>query len=372
MPLTHQKYWLYLLAAMPYSYHTFAQQNNDPTGPTTSVVQPSPVVSSILNAIPNSIEAMPSVLPEQSDIRIVPPQQETMDDSWTDIKHHRFRQSLRKRAQQINSWFGDEDPNKPAKASIRVMLDSSWNKYDEFEVKPRIRGKIKLPALEKKLSLVFGDDTLDDELRNNVAITNANPSNTSNKVFDKDRSKSDNNSVAFRWSDWLKTDLFETDFDVGIRSGDDIYGRLKISKDWALPNYFFTRAEQIYRYGTDSEHYLRTNLEVRHQVPNKAFLANQLNFIYSDQDKDVGVHWEDRLFRQHAFFHDNMFSYGIYTGGHIKDTNANLNNYGPFVSWRQPFLRDWFYVQSDLNYFNDRDLNRDHALSAFLRLEAIF
>ena len=46
---------------------------------------------------------------------------------------------------------------------------------------------------------------------------------------------------------------FETDADLGVRSGDDIYVRLKASRDWQLRNDFKFYAEQIYRYGIDSE-----------------------------------------------------------------------------------------------------------------------
>lgn len=340
--------------------------------PPTEEEQDGSTMSSVLNALPNAIEAMPTILPEESNHKIVPPQEETRDDSMVDRKHNKFRNSLHKRAVQINRWFGEDDPNRPATASIRVMMDTYWNTYDDFEVKPRVRGRIKLPALERKLSLVFGDDTLDDELKNNVAITNANPSGDTTKTFDRDRAKKDNNSVALRWSDWFKTRLFETDFDVGLRSGDDIFGRLKISREWALKNNFYTRAEQVYRYGSKSENYLRTNLEIRQQRPNKPFLSDQFNITYADNNKYAGTSWENRLFRQHSFFHDNTFSYGLYTGGHTKNNASTVNNYGPFVSWRQPVLRDWFFVQSDLNYFNDEDLNRDHNVSVFLRLEALF
>ena len=46
---------------------------------------------------------------------------------------------------------------------------------------------------------------------------------------------------------------FETDADLGLRSGDDVYLRLKASKDWQLENDFSFHAEQIYRYGIDSK-----------------------------------------------------------------------------------------------------------------------
>jgi hypothetical protein len=68
-----------------------------------------------------------------------------------------------------------------------------------------------------------------------------------------------------------KNYLFETDADLGIRSGDDIYVRLKAKRAWPLRNDFSFYAEQIYRYGIDSKNYLRTNLEPTHARPNEAF-----------------------------------------------------------------------------------------------------
>ncbi|RYY78204.1 MAG: hypothetical protein EOO69_11740 [Moraxellaceae bacterium] len=327
----------------------------------------------ILSAIPEAIDAMPTVLPAESQDTIVASQQETKDKTWADQRHERFKQYLQHQAHRMDNWFGEPDPEKPAKASIRILADTTWNEYDNIEIKPRIRGKVKLPTLEKRFSLVFGDDSLDDELRGNVAITNPNASVEPKKKLDQDATKRENNSIALRFSDWMKTDLFDTDFDVGLRDGaSDVYGRVKISRNWTLQDDFTTRAEQVYRYGSSSQNYARTNLEIRHHRPDQPFIADQASITYADEDKDVGVRWENRLFRQHTFFHDNTFSYGLYTGGHAKDKDFQLNGYGPFVSWRQPFLRDWFFIQSDINYYNDKDLDRDHYLSTFLRFEAVF
>lgn len=327
----------------------------------------------MLSVIPETIDALPTILPAESQDKIVASQEETKDKTWADKRHEHFRQSLQRQAHRMDDWFGEPDPDKPARASIRVMADTTWNKYDDIEVKPRIRGKIKLPTLEKRFSLVFGDDSLDDELRGNVAITNPNAAAEPKKTLDQEAAKRENNSFAVRFSDWMKTDLFDTDFDVGLRDGaEDVYGRVKISRDWTLPDNFTTRAEQVYRYGSNSQNYARTNLEIRHHRDGEPFIADQASITYADEDKDVGVRWENRLFRQHSFFHDNTFSYGLYTGGRAKDKDVHLNGYGPFVSWRQPFLRDWFYVQTDVNYYNDKDLDRNHYLSSFLRLEAVF
>jgi len=326
---------------------------------------------SFLDYIPRFIDSTPTFLPEQSSEPIVPSTHETEENTWVDRKQKGIRHWTNRTANKIDNWFGDPDENEPARATLRVIVDNSWNKYDEYEVKPRIRGRIKLPTLERKLSVVFGDDSLDNELNGNVAITNENPGNAPDRRLDRSRTRENNSSLALRWSELSKKLPFETDLDLGIRSGDDIYVRVKASRDWALHNDFSFHAEQIYRYGIDSENYLRTNLELTHARPNQPFLSNQFSLIYADEQDD-DLRWNNYSFRQHQFFNAHRFSYGLYTGGYMNDNNLRLNTWGPYASWRQPFLREWFFVQTDVNYLNDHREDRSHYLGAAVRLEAIF
>ncbi|CAI3115758.1 hypothetical protein MWMV8_MWMV8_02979 [Acinetobacter calcoaceticus] len=325
----------------------------------------------LLDQIPRWVDAAPTIFPEQSNQPIVPPTEQTEDQTWVDRKQKNIRNWADRTSEKIDNWFGEVDPQKPATATIRVMVDNYWNEYDNFEIKPRIRGKIKLPTLEKRLSVVFGDDSLDNEFDNSPANINQNPNQDSNKKLDGKQTRDDNSSIALRWSNFSKRLPFETDADLGIRSGDDIYVRLKASRDWQLRNDFKFYAEQIYRYGIDSENYLRTNLELTHARPNQPFLSNQFSLTYAD-DQDDDLAWENRTFREHSFFANNRFNYGIYTSGYYNDSDLRLNSWGPFVSWRQPVLREWFFVQGDVNYFNDHREDRNHFVSTFLRLEALF
>ncbi|WP_336040207.1 hypothetical protein [Acinetobacter calcoaceticus] len=325
----------------------------------------------LLDQIPRWVDATPTIFPEQSNQPIVPPTEQTEDQTWVDRKQKNIRHWADRTSKKIDNWFGEVDPQKPATATIRVMVDNYWNEYDNFEIKPRIRGRIKLPTLEKRLSVVFGDDSLDNEFDNSPANINQNPNQDSNKKLDGKQTRDDNSSIALRWSNFSKRLPFETDADLGIRSGDDIYVRLKASRDWQLRNDFKFYAEQIYRYGIDSENYLRTNLELTHARPNQPFLSNQFSLTYAD-DQDDDLAWENRTFREHSFFANNRFNYGIYTSGYYNDSDLRLNSWGPFVSWRQPVLREWFFVQGDVNYFNDQREDRNHFVSTFLRLEALF
>ncbi len=347
-------------------------QETAPTSAPYTIEQAPDQEGSLFYTIPRWIDSTPTVLPEQSDEQIVPSTVVTENQTWIDRKQKQIRNWADDTSQDIDGWFGDRNTDDPASATLRVLIDNRWNKYDEYDVKPRIRGKIRLPNLEKRLSLVFGDDSLDNELSNSVAITNENPPSPDNdKAYDRRQNRDANSSFALRWSDISRRLPFETDFDIGLRSGDDIYLRLKAKKDWTLENDFFFHAEQIYRYGIDSENYLRTNLELTHARPDAAFLSDQFSLTYADVQKD-DLNWDNYAFRQHQFFQGNTFNYGLYTGGYLDNSDLHLNSWGPFVSWRQPLWREWFYVQTDLNYYNDDRADRDHYFSTMLRLEALF
>ncbi|WP_373869219.1 hypothetical protein [Acinetobacter soli] len=350
---------------------------SNPDIPPTSVAYPVELrqlnqsnEKNLLDYIPAWVDAMPTMLPKESDQVMVPSVNETENKTWVDHKQKQIRDWADHTSVKIDDWFGDIDPNKPANATLRVMLDNYWDKYNGFEVKPRIRGKIKLPTLERRFSVVFGDESLDNEFENNIANTNIEP-NADNKRLDTRQTRDNNSSIALRWSDFAKKLPFETDADLGIRSGDDIYVRLKAKRAWVLRNDFSFYAEQIYRYGIDSKNYFRTNLELTHARPNEAFLSNQFSLTHADEQEDDWW-WDNRLFRQHQFFANQRFNYGIYMGGYYNDNDLRLNSWGPFMSWRQPVWREWFYVQGDLNYLNDHREDRSHYLSTFVRLEAIF
>lgn len=360
---TFKKQWILSVIFLCYAPYLAAAEQ--------AKTKPSTAHGDLLDVIPKIIDATPTVLPAESQHRIVPSTKDTQDHSWIDQKQRGMSYWIDRSSEKIDDWFGQPDLSNPASATLRVILDTRWDRYEDIEVRPRIRGKIELPTLEKKLSVVFGDDSLDNELDSNIAITNENPGIDQDKHYDSSRNRKDNGSIALRWSELSKKLPFETDLDLGLRSGDDLYLRLEAKKEWQLDNDFYTRIEQIYRYGIDSENYLRTNLELTHARPNQAFLSNQFSLIFADE-QDEDLTWQNFSFRQHHFFQGNRFNYGIYTGGYYEHDQLKLNSWGPFVSWRQPVWREWFFVQTDLNYLDDDREQRDHYLRALLRLEALF
>lgn len=290
--------------------------------------------------------------------------------NWADRKQNQIENRLDKWAHHIDDWFGTPDPDNPADANLRVMLDTEWNKHDDVSLTPRVRGRIKLPVLEQKLNVVFGDDSLDDDFRNDVSAYR-NRTYPDGDTFHTRTSRDSNASLALRWHEAFAQAGVETDFDLGVRSGDDLYARAKAYKNWQLTDRTQTRLEQIYRYGLDSKHHVRTNWETRFQENDAVFSANHLHLQY-DHDKTEEWTWGNSLYRQHKLGQHRHVNYGLHVSGGIEDKKADINRYGPFVGYRQPIWNDWLFAQTEVNYLNDRSKDRKHHVGTLLRLEALF
>lgn len=291
-------------------------------------------------------------------------------NTWVDKQHKNIKTTLHNWSNDINDWLGETDPSKPASASLRLMLDTRWNKFDQLTYKPRVRGKIKLPILKKKLSIVFGDDDLEDKVSRTKIGQNYEQLDN-NRRYDVKQAKNDNASIALRWSDTIKSLGIKTDIDGGIRSGTDVFGRLRFSKRWEITDQFSTNLEQIYRYGSNSKHYLRTNLENKYQETNQISLINH-SFLQYTHDIDEKTEWGNNTYREHNIPEMKRLSYGLFVGGSFNSAKHKFNHWGPFINYRQPIFRKWVFIQPELNFYNDKDNNRGHYLGAFLRLEVIF
>lgn len=294
------------------------------------------------------------------------------DPNWIDHTHQTTSEKIDHLANNMNNWFGSSTEDQPADATLRIIFDTSWDKYDGTSFHPKIRGRLRLPTLENKLSLIFGDDSSDNEYSNNAHIeADGRLKRTNNNHFDRKRSREDNSALALRWSDISQKWDIDSDLDIGIRSGTDLYLRGKLSKSWQLDNDYSARIEQIYRYGIKSKHYARSNFEIKKATKDRPIIADQLHITYQ-KDNDEQWTWGNSLYRQHHFSNNKTLNYGLYAGGDIANKKTTLNSYGPFISMRQPLWRKWFFIETEANYYNDKKAEQKHHLGGLLRLEAIF
>ncbi|MDO4895761.1 MAG: hypothetical protein Q3971_00240 [Moraxella sp.] len=299
---------------------------------------------------------------------------DTMPDDWINQKHQNATQWLGRTAHHIDDWFGSTDPNKPARASVRVMLDVHNDKHSDIAIKPRIRAKIKLPTLENRLSVLIGDDGLDDEQGGGV-YNDGRLAPEQERTLDRRQSRKDNTSLALRWSKFKDDIGVQTDLDLGVRSS-DVYLRWRGEKRWQMGKNTEGRFEQMYRYGTKSEHFALTTLEFSKPQSTHRTIINRSHLAYTNQDHQENIGWGNSLYEQHLWGNrlgTRSLSYGLYAGGTLNDhQKSHLNTYGPYVSYRQPIWREWLFVQGDVGYYNNKDDDKDHHISTFGRLEVVF
>lgn len=293
-------------------------------------------------------------------------------NSWLDKHKSSLTKFIDATAYKLDDFFGTPNPSKPAEASLRIMLDMYDDKHNGLVFKPRLRGKIRLPTLEHHLQAVIGDDDLDNE-QGGGAHTTTRPSKTDD-LIDR-QSHKDNSSLALRFSR-LKQDLnIQTDLDLGLR-GSDVYLKLYGQKQWDLPHHFHSKIEQVYKYGIKSEHYALSTMEFSQPQSKTRTLYSRSHLIYTHKNHEEDLNWSHSLYQQHQWHAKHgvkEFSYGVYLGGDVNNhSKANLNNYGPYVSYRQPIWRDWLFVQSQISFYNNEDLNQEHHLAAFGRIEILF
>lgn len=294
--------------------------------------------------------------------------EQTTDTNWLEQKRKHTKAWLGRTAHKMDDWFGTPNPAKSATASLRVMIDVYDNKYDGTTLKPKLRGRLRLPTLEDRLSVIIGDDNLEhyDQVGWHI-----NPDGTQ-KRFDSQKIKEDNSSLALRFSKWRHKNDIETDADIGTRSGGEIYGRLRAKKSWHGDgtDHFL---EQIYRYGSKSEHFLRTNYVITKPYTANRFLTNHSYLEYTN-DGQENLSIGHTLYQTHLYpdkLGEKRLSYGLNAYARV-DEGTYPNSYGAFINYRQPIWRDWLFVQGELTYYNHKLDDKDHHLASFVRLEMQF
>lgn len=296
------------------------------------------------------------------------------DDTRSDVQ-----QQLGSWAHTMDGWFGKPDPLEPASASLRIVLDTRWAddpvEGSNWDIEPRIRGKLRLPVLERRLSLIIGDEDLDDvstlkQDTNKNTYSSSDDDGDNNKTYDRKKTRDDNASIALRWS--KIEDALGIDADIGITSVDDLFFKLSVDRDLYKNNKWEVTSDNYYRYSIDSEHTVKGEVNTQYMRQPGLFINNNTNIRYRNEGDDDETTWGNELRQVHYFGKDKELSYGLSTYGYLDHDKHSLNSYGPAISYRQPFWREWLFLQTELNYFNDEEEDKDHFPSALLRFEALF
>lgn len=163
---------------------------------------------------------------------------------------------------------------------------------------------------------------------------------------------------------------FNNQMRLGSDSNQDIYLQLSASQNWTIDPQLKLATAQSYRYGLDHKNDFNTQLKLSHTQSKTASAYSQFNVTYSNHE-DENFIWEERSYQKYQFSKNQVLILGMYSSGDY-DKAMSLNRWGPYLSWQQPIWRNWLYLQSDLNYYNDKQNAFSHRLGSRFGFELHF
>lgn len=279
---------------------------------------------------------------------------------WMDFQHCVFSGRTVASARWFDDLFGDWSEEE-AGMLIRLVSETGWDEENGLSSVVRLRARADLPNARERLRLVVTDDE-----DGNEQVQTREERETPQGL----RQSRETSSVAIRWLP-RERHRIKSDFDIGVRSGPDIYARLRLSRQWGVTDNSILRVGQTFRYGTESTGVSTSHLNMERAVSGRSVLRFSTVYRFDEQDHDDGFLWTHGVSMSHVLreYKDASLGYGFSVSGHTRP-DTRKESYGPWLQWRQSFLRDWLYYEVEPRLTRYRELDWDTVPSIVLRLEA--
>lgn len=276
---------------------------------------------------------------------------------WMDYQQCVFSGQAVDAARWFDDLFGDWSDDR-AGALVRVISEVGWDEENGWSTQARVRARVDLPNASRRMRLIISDEgegTLTQEQRSSPQAL---------------KDIRDNASVSVRWNP-LDVARIDSDMDIGLRSGPDIFARLRLRRVWTLTENSVMRAGQTFRYGTESLGVSTSQLDFQRAMSEQSVLSFNTVFQFDQTQDEDGFFWTHGLAMSHVLKDNGSLAYGISLSGHTQP-NYSKESYGPWMLWRQSFLRDWLYYEVEPRLTSYRDVGWDMVPSVVLRLEMHF
>jgi len=274
---------------------------------------------------------------------------------WLDRSHTYVSNKADDMAQWMDRFFGVRRAElEAANSTLRLQLGYNWDEQ-ESSTDIRLRGKLYLPRISERVSLVFNDEdqanleagSLDQIVRN----------------------QDDSNSVALEYN---LTDHPERRLDIrlGLR---DIY-KLKTGLRYRYldpygDNTLGRYIEELYFIDGEGFGSL-TRLEFDHLLSPYRLVRWSNRFRFSEDTH--GVDWGTKLSLNTRAGEKTAVSYYAFYNGETRP--QLITDYGLGLNYRQNFFRQWLFYEVEPTYSWRREsveVNREGVLGIALRLELV-
>lgn len=327
----------------------------------TEVVQPAepaPPSSSGWGAeLPQTLMTTPS---RPTDGSIVSPEQALeRPPSWVDTSHGFFTERADNLTRWFDSYFGDTEVDQEAASSrLRLRLITDWDERLGTNYRVRVGGKVNLPAVSRRLDLVFrGDDPADDI----------------NGQEDRAQSR-----VGLQYQlGSIEPSNHRFDLTLGASSSGPRPG-VKYRYRNQLTELDTLRVTQRFQYELDEGTLSTTRLDIDHQLSASSLLRSYSRVFWSEESQ--GFEWSTSL--SHVQFWSlqparadgvNERALMVYAeASGVTEPYDYVSNYRLGLRYRRQTYRDYLFVEVEPSYnwrIDEPGLPREGAWKVELRFE---
>jgi hypothetical protein len=280
------------------------------------------------------------------------PEEDEAPINWLDNSHAYLTNQTQSLAGWMDGFFGDPAHDAEiAESFVRLEVIEDWNSEDGNNSRIKIRGRVQMPRLSKRLSLVFsGEENEAGE-------------------EDFDREKDDSVGLQFRAAE---TKLTRSDLTLGYSSGHFRPG-VRFRVEGPIGQKSSYRLIERLQYEHGENFFSRTQFRLRHSTSKNRVLGWNNRLIYGE--KSLGVEWRSTISFQSRYRMDRSRPIGVtYFAGASGFTRPDsyTNNYNIGFLFRRQVYRDYlfFELEPSFNYRKvDFDADREGVWRVVARLE---
>ncbi|MBK6287156.1 MAG: hypothetical protein IPF49_05835 [Gammaproteobacteria bacterium] len=266
-----------------------------------------------------------------------------VDESWVDDSYEYVTSRTDSLAVWLDSFFATPEADlESADSVLRLRTEYQWDEEDGNDVKVRLRGKVDLPRINRRLSLVFAEE---DEDRD--------------QVIPNDDSSDNDVGLQYRLSERTHSRLY---FSVGTNSSLDFKSSLRyrfvypISQDWR-----WQFSERLYYKQNDGFGALtRTDLDYSLSDNRIIRWTNQVDY----GEETDGLEWGSKLNYQIRLNEKEALSYFTGVSG---ETDPSLTKaYAVGVRYRRNLFRPWIFFEIEPSHEWRRESTEEQRQSVWI------
>jgi len=278
---------------------------------------------------------------------------ESQPGEWVDESFDYLTDSANTMAVWLDSFFGTvEDDADTAHSRLRLRLEYDWDEDDGSNFKPRIRGKVYLPSLDDRLSLVFQSDE-DDE---------------GEETFPDTDNIDDSAGLAYDILESVRSKLSLT---ATFNSSLEFRSALRYRYTYQLSENLRARWTERLYYRQEEGVGIFSRLDLDRRLSDR-FLLRWTNNVDYGEETD-GAEWRTRFNLGHRLSSKRAFNYYAAVKGQT-DPESYISDYAVGVRYRQSFFKPWIFFEVEPSHKWSKDTfsqSRESIWGVTLRVELL-